>query len=97
MVKRLNDAFQAAKSMGRQAVKIVAAYAQQLTSKIRPFFDENKIYSLCWCCITTCSEATQLGFRAAIQSCLSFKPNKTLMQDTVYRRVQDIYFQFLFL
>jgi uncharacterized protein YoxC len=46
MVKRLNDAFQAAKSMG-QAVKIVAAYAQQLTSKIRPFIDENKIYSLC--------------------------------------------------
>ena len=47
MVQGLNDSVHAAKSMGRQAVKIVAAYVQQLTSKIRPFIDENKIYSLC--------------------------------------------------
>ena len=42
---------------------------------------------LCRWCITTSSEATQLVFRTAIQSCLSCKLNQNLMQDIVYRRV----------
>ena len=35
-VKGLNDVFHSAKSMGRQAVKIVTLFAQQIQSKIKP-------------------------------------------------------------
>jgi hypothetical protein len=35
-VKGLNDVFHAAKSMGRQAVKIVSIFAQRLESKLKP-------------------------------------------------------------
>ena len=35
-VKGLNDVFHAAKSMGRQAIKIVSLFTQQLESKIKP-------------------------------------------------------------
>ena len=35
-VKGLNDVFHAAKSMGRQAVKIVSLFVEQITSKVKP-------------------------------------------------------------
>ena len=40
-VKGLNDVFHAAKSMGRQAVKIVATYVQQLESQIKPLIESH--------------------------------------------------------
>jgi hypothetical protein len=35
-VKGLNDVFHAAKSMGRQAVKLVSLFAQQIQAKVKP-------------------------------------------------------------
>ena len=40
-VEGLNDVFHAAKSMDRQAVKIVATYVQQLESQIKPLIESH--------------------------------------------------------